>query len=298
MYTINATDSSDNWNATKIPGVTFKVKVTKLGAKSYLQPTLATQTKVPCAITFNESGSYAVNIAATKDLQTLESSKTITIRPITRSVIPKIASVQVDGGTLITEFSQPISLGPDATGSLTIHSVLALDAKAVPPSRTLAVLNRTTDQLAGAANGAVVTLSADTARSEGDLKIKLDPTSLVDKPNQLAVIDVWTSEQSSPPQPFVVTRVPTTVVGRSVPPRPGRTSSSRSIRRRGVPGRLQSLRQGRDAGDAPVLLPGCPSGGSDRQSRRQLIQLCGRGHRSTTGCVAARRPIRQPINGG
>ncbi len=167
-------------------------------------PTLATQTILPCPITFYESGSYAVNITATKDLQTLESSKTITIRPITRSVIPKIVSVQEDGGAAVTEFSQPISLSPGGTGSVTLHAILALDPKAVPPSRTLAVLNRTTDQLAGAANGVPVTLSADTARSEGDLKIKLDPTSLVDKPNQLAVIDVWTSEQSVPPQPFVV----------------------------------------------------------------------------------------------
>ncbi len=160
---------------------------------------------------------------------------------------------------MVTEFSQPISLSPDATGSVKLHAILALDAKAVPPSRTLAVLNRTTDQLAGAANGALVTLSADTARSEGDLAIKLDPTSLVDKPNQLAVIDVWTSEQSIPPHHlWSLTRAPATLVGQSVPPQPGRTSSSRSTPLAELPGRLQSLRQGRDAGGGACITIGMP----------------------------------------
>ncbi len=83
-YNLVASDSSKNSDSASIPGVFFKWKAVKLGAKSYVMPVLSTPTAPTCPITFNESGSYAVTVSATKDTQTLEASRTITIRPITR----------------------------------------------------------------------------------------------------------------------------------------------------------------------------------------------------------------------
>lgn len=193
------------------PRVSFNVSVRKLNAKPYVPPTYPATT-FPCTIHFQEAGSYSITVTKTRGADdqgrgadTQSATATLTIQPITRGVIPKIASLKLDDATTdLVDFSQPLALGPNTKGLVTINARVPLSASALSQAaRNLAVLNRTTDQFATDDKGKPVMPTVNSIASIA-LKITLDPDTLKDTPNQLALIDVWTSEQSIPPQPMIV----------------------------------------------------------------------------------------------
>ena len=207
----------------------------KFGTAGYAPPVVASPGATP-TVTFYEAGSY--ELAVTKVLagqgadgkdQTLTTSttSTLTIRP-TVQAYPRIISLvdgsatAVDKNAAIKSFDDPIELTKD--GALVITAEATPPAQAGwPADRRLAILNRANNQIASKPDGSpeIEPLTVNPPGAlQAALSLAIPRELLLDRLNQLAVLDVWTGMTSTPPYATVVISTNPKARGGSIGPTP------------------------------------------------------------------------------